>query len=231
VTQMQQAEQTKAGFRFIISEGQCVIRRYEGNQTRVQVPETLGGAPVRRIGSGAFLRQSDLTEVLLPDSVEIIDHHAFAGCTSLVRLSPGHGLLALGSRCLEGCISLKELALPVTLRMVMEGAFAGCSALKTVTLPTGAMVALAPGIFDGCVTLSLPHITLTRGEADALPGVATLMTQDDPSALREIRLGRCYAEPHRAVMTFVCAGMLRGSQNGPELLSIPEAEWILEQIG
>lgn len=225
-------EQVMNGFRVQLAQGRCVICRYEGGAARVEVPRTLGGLPVRMIGGGAFRAQEQLREVILPDSVEVIDHHAFAGCTALTRLSLGRNLRVLGADCLAGCTALMELALPGTLRLMLGGALAECASLRMVHLPAGAMVAVSPGAFEGCGALALPVRTLTRAEADALPPVPLTAPEDgERPVLSALRLGCCYAEPHRAVLTFVCAGILRADESGAELLTVPEADWRMEQIG
>ena len=44
---------------------------------RLVIPETLGGAPVREIGQGAFANSKEVAEVVLPDSIEYIGPGAF----------------------------------------------------------------------------------------------------------------------------------------------------------
>ena len=70
-------EQVWNGFRVEAAQESCTIRRYEDGAERVCVPERLGGLPVKSIGGGAFAGQVQLREVILPDSVTVIDHHAF----------------------------------------------------------------------------------------------------------------------------------------------------------
>lgn len=68
------------------SEG-IIITHYKGNAARVQVPETIDGAPVIRIGENAFAENKTLTHISLPESVTSIGKKAFYQCSNLESMS------------------------------------------------------------------------------------------------------------------------------------------------
>ena len=56
-------------------------------QSRVSVPDSLEGLPVRSIGSHAFAERSFLRELIVPASVKTLRSFAFYACQNLERLS------------------------------------------------------------------------------------------------------------------------------------------------
>ena len=61
----------------------AVITKYNGKETKVIVPETLGGLPVSSISANAFSDSVNLTYIKLPASLNAISGGAFSMCSSL----------------------------------------------------------------------------------------------------------------------------------------------------
>jgi hypothetical protein len=55
-----------------------VITGYNGTEKALVIPASIDGLPVRKIGDGAF-RLKGLTEVVIPDGIEVIGNQAFFG--------------------------------------------------------------------------------------------------------------------------------------------------------
>lgn len=100
-----------------------VITAYTGKETKLTVPESVGGVPVVAIGPRAFADNNDLTSVELPSSVASIDTDAFYGCTNLASIRFGDGLMYIGPMAFEGCSSLKDVKLPSSVCCLSAGAF------------------------------------------------------------------------------------------------------------
>ena len=62
--------------------GGITITDYTGNNKSVTIPDTLDGSPVTEIGDYAFLN-SQITDVVIPDTVKIIGGGAFSRCEQL----------------------------------------------------------------------------------------------------------------------------------------------------
>lgn len=84
---------------------------------------------IQRIGYGLFEECSSLTEITIPDSVEIIDEKAFKDCTSLETVHLGKGIKQIAAQAFEGCISLKNIVIPDNVE-VAEDAFNGCDSIE-----------------------------------------------------------------------------------------------------
>lgn len=65
------------------------IKKYNGNDAVVNIPSTISGWPVTKIGEDAFQDNTTITSVTIPASVTEIGSNAFAGCTNLTSVTYG----------------------------------------------------------------------------------------------------------------------------------------------
>ncbi len=82
------AETTEAtpasSFVYAVNEdGTVRITKFNGTETDVVIPSTIGGKSVTSIESGTFYNCTSLTSVTIPDSVTSIGEMAFSECTNL----------------------------------------------------------------------------------------------------------------------------------------------------
>ena len=63
------------------------IDRYKGIDSKVNVPNTMDGLPVKEIAAAAFKDVTWLTEVVIPDSIVEIGSGVFEGCSSLSKVT------------------------------------------------------------------------------------------------------------------------------------------------
>jgi len=118
----------------------AIITKYNGSVTAVSIPATIQGMPVREIGEQAFARNSNITNIIIPEGVTSINSNdyilgAFAGCVKLVSVALPASLVRIGNRAFINCSALQEIIIPEGVTVIGEGAFAGCRSLKIVTLP------------------------------------------------------------------------------------------------
>ncbi len=76
-------------------EGGITIHSYTGNRRSVVIPDTLDGLPVTEIDSGAFMH-SEITDIVIPDTVKIIGDRAFCRCEQLVSVNIPNSLERIG---------------------------------------------------------------------------------------------------------------------------------------
>lgn len=84
-------EKTLAEWRkvFALSSGkEITIERYKGKDAIVSIPAQIEGTPVVTIGTGAFERHSEITDITIPASVTTIAWFAFDGCTNMTIHAP-----------------------------------------------------------------------------------------------------------------------------------------------
>ena len=101
-------------FRYTVSDGKVILTAYVGERSEVVIPNTLGGYPVVAVGDRAFLNQTAMTSVTIPD-----------------------GVLEIGWFAFSGCVSLETVAIPNSVRAISYGAFQNCDMTLTVFCASG----------------------------------------------------------------------------------------------
>jgi hypothetical protein len=128
--------------------GDGVLIDYNGDAAKVTVPDGV------KVVSSAFRGNTTVTEVVLPDSVTVVNDRAFSSCEALEKVTLGKGVTALGEAAFLGCAKLQELVLPAGVKSVGASAFYKCTALKTVTLPAS-LETVGSSAFSGCTALDV----------------------------------------------------------------------------
>ena len=89
---------------------------------------------VTGVGVYAFCNCSNLTDVVLPDSLSEIANGSFAG-TGLTRVEIPDGVTAICDNAFAECKALNEICFSESVTTIGELAFVGCDSLETVVLP------------------------------------------------------------------------------------------------
>ncbi len=76
----------------------------------VTIPSQLNGLPVLAIADRAFVGQTKLKKVTIPDSVESIGCGAFENCKYLTSVSIGKNVKFIGAHAFTGCSSITGIA-------------------------------------------------------------------------------------------------------------------------
>ena len=176
----------------------------------VTIPSKIGKYNVTCIGNGAFFNRDNITGVVLPNSVEIIDYGAFEGCinlqtvhissnlrriegnafcrcTNLIQIMLPQGVEAIGSSAFDGCEKLTSINLPEGLTSLGVNALARCTSLKSVIIPSR-IRKIEEGLFTGCISLSSVSIpnTVTSIGRGAFSGCANLTNIIIPSNVNNL---------------------------------------------
>lgn len=91
-------------------------------------PETVG------IADNSFRRCSEITTIVIPDSVTKIGNNAFSGCTGLTSVTIGNSVKEIGFNAFYGCTGLISVIIPDSVTSIGREAFCGCSSLVSVTM-------------------------------------------------------------------------------------------------
>ena len=136
-------------YAYTILGGTVRIDAYLGEGGRVEIPQSIEGAPVTEIGESAFENCATLTHVSLPESVTRIGMAAFSNCPLLASVDlSGWSLRSIGDWAFAGCDSLTSLVLPGDVNHIGSYAFAFCSALSEVYLASYSSPTLGDNVFD-----------------------------------------------------------------------------------
>ena len=100
--------------------------------TRLYIPSSYNGLPVSRVGESAFRQAANLTNIYVPNSVNLLDNAAFYACWNLQDFVVPDSVQKLGFNLFYECSSLSEITIGSGVKSVGVYAFYGCNNLKTV---------------------------------------------------------------------------------------------------
>ena len=96
---------------------------------------------------------TDITTVVLPDSLTNIAPMAFCGCMALTAVALPDSLTSIGTQAFSGCTALENVSLG-NVKTIATAAFYGCTGLESISLPAS-LESIDSYAFQGCTSLAL----------------------------------------------------------------------------
>lgn len=127
---------------------------------------------VKVLKEGAFSYEAkagtaapSITEIILPDTLEVLEKEVFAGCKMLKEISIPEGIKAIPNFSFYLCSALEKVTLPNSVTEIGEYAFAGCENLTEIN--TTNVTSVGKYGFSSCQKLPVVDLTNTTfvGEA------------------------------------------------------------------
>ena len=137
----------------VLSDGTIKILKYKGAGSILEIPSQIDGKQVTNIGQEAFFYCKNLTEVIIPDSVNTIGREAFYGCDSLEKIAISNSVSSVGEYAFAECKKLREANLPEGIRVIPLGMFMYCESLENVKIPSS-VIQITNNAFNGCKGLT-----------------------------------------------------------------------------
>ena len=127
-------EMTEGGYQFSINlDGTSVtVTGYTGPGGAINIPATLTGLPVTRIGEFAFQENNSLTSVTIPEGVTSIGEQAFGWCNSLTSVTIPGTVTSFERAAFYSCSSLTSVTILPGVTTIEDWAFASCSSLTGI---------------------------------------------------------------------------------------------------
>ena len=139
------------------------------------------------IPDDAFYNCSKITEIILPDNVNIIGKNAFRACSGLLSIGIPVGITIIDNYAFSGCTGLTEVVIPDSVTSLGNSAFRDCSGLTSVTIGNG-VTSIASCVFCGCIGLTdlvFPESVESIGDS-AFSSCTGLSVVDFPNSLTSI---------------------------------------------
>ena len=152
------------------------------NLTSVVIPNT-----VTTLGSYAFGSCSKLTSITIPNSVTSIGSYAFYQCSKLSSVTLSSSLTSIGTYAFGKCKELTSIDIPSSVTTISSHAFNGCTSLNEIVIP-GSITTIQNYSFSGCTGLTSVSIpsSVTRINQGAFQNCSSLATISIPSSVTYI---------------------------------------------
>lgn len=155
------------------------------NTLFVRLPLTYSGSytipdGIRTVCASAFVRDTGLTALVMPNSVTSMGNGAFSSCTGLTAVTLSESLTELPGFAFMGCTALPAVTLPASVGSIGNLAFRNCTALDTLvvkdTVPPSITRMSFRNMSDSCL-LIVPCGT-TAAYLEAWDSVFTNIAED-----------------------------------------------------
>ena len=110
-----------------------------------------------------YINGSEITNLVIPNSVTSIGNKAFSGCSGLTSVTIPNSVTGIGGGAFSDCSGLTSVTIPNNVTSISNNAFSGCSSLSSITIPNSvtsigwAAFANCPEINDvTCLAESVP---------------------------------------------------------------------------
>ena len=190
----------------------------------VTIPTTLDGKTVTSLGSWAFESATNITEIVIPDSIKKIDCLAFENCTKLTKVDLGN-IEEISFEVFRGCTSLTTITIPKTLKkgsisdgclsnpnitsitleegltVIPEGLCAN-TGITSITIPSS-VKKIEPYAFTYCTKLAKVDLgSIEEIEWDIFEGCTNLTAVTIPKTLKRGSVNGCLNNPNITSITF-----------------------------
>ena len=154
--------------------------------------------PVSSVGSRAFFRNDNLTEISLPEGVKYLGEMAFFRNRNLTSVTLPNSLDSIASRAFASCIKLSGIKIPSGVRSIGMSAFMNCPEITAITIPDG-ITRLEASVFagTGITEIAIPEGVVSIGN-NAFQDCSRLVRISLPESLVTIdglAFQRCTALP------------------------------------
>jgi len=119
----------EGSYTYTISGVGATITKYTGTDTDIIIPSTLGGYSTNAIGGWAFANCTNLTSIIIPNSIISMGNNSFFRCLSLTSVNIGSNVTSIGDYAFASCTALTSITIPIGVTTIGNNAFQSCTSL------------------------------------------------------------------------------------------------------
>jgi len=168
---------------------------YLGEDNQIIIPRKYNGKPVIEISDRAFENCTELTSVLISDSVKKIWFSAFHNCENLTSVHIPNSVERIYGSVFSNCKNLNSIVIPDGVTTIDEALFCGCESLTEVGVPDS-VTGIGDYAFSNCKGLiSIPvsprvcHIG--RSAFKGCTGLVSIVIPDSVTKIDEGAFREC----------------------------------------
>ena len=134
-----------------------------------------------------YLNGNLLTDLVIPDSITIINDYAFYDCASMTSVTIPNSVTKIGKSTFEGCPSLTSVNIPNSVTEIGIEAFRRCTSLTSVDIPNS-VTEIGNNAFEECTSLTSVDIpnSITEIDKEAFQGCSSLTFVTIPNSVTKI---------------------------------------------
>ena len=134
-----------------------------------------------------YLNGNLLTDLVIPDSITIINDYAFYDCASMTSVTIPNSVTKIGKSTFEGCHSLTSVTIPNSVTEIGIEAFRRCTSLTSVDIPNS-VTEIGNNAFEECTSLTSVDIpnSITEIDKEAFQGCSSLTFVTIPNSVTKI---------------------------------------------
>lgn len=112
------------------------ISGFNGGDIKIELPSIINEMQVYEIADNAFLDETYLKQITMPDCIKYIGNNAFSGCTSLLSIEIPNNVETIGYGAFYNCLALKSITIPTHITEIKDYSFYNCNLLKSLKIPS-----------------------------------------------------------------------------------------------
>ena len=97
--------------------------------------------------------KGNVTNLVIPEGVSIIEPYAFLGCEQIKTVEFGPDVEEIGLYAFQNCVNLKKVEIDDAMGIVNAGAFKGCKSLKSIDFSEATLATIGYESFADCTSL------------------------------------------------------------------------------
>ena len=133
---------------------------------------------------------TEITDLVIPNSVTSISENAFYNCSGLTSVTIGNSVTSIGNEAFNGCRGLTSVTIPNSVTSIGNEAFNGCRGLTSVTIPNS-VTSIGDRAFEDCSGLTsviIPNSVTSTGDR-AFQGCSGLTSVTISNSVKRIGEG------------------------------------------